>query len=104
MITSILKGISKKYGVPISTLKLNAKILKELNLISYGTASNQRKAKLSDFGGVVLNLVEEDHILEKIHPNERALRFTLRKPKNRIKPTRRPSRISEGEYIMLKKR
>jgi hypothetical protein len=79
LITSILKELSEKHDVPISTLKLNAKILKELNLISYGTASNQLNAELSDLGRFVISLIEEEHIVEKTDAYEDVLIFTVRK-------------------------
>lgn len=98
MITHLLNEISEKYEIPISTLKLNAKILKELNLISYGTASNPRNAKLSNLGRFIIDLIGEDYLLEKMLINEEAsTRFTLRKPKYGMKTIIRPAQIPDGD-------
>ena len=56
-LTSLLKQLSEEYGVPLSTLKLNARILRELKLISYGSIRNKRSARLEDLGSFVINLV-----------------------------------------------
>lgn len=61
-ITSILKAVSEKYDIPLSTLKLNAKILKDLNLITYGSAKRFRGAELTGLGRVILSLVSEDDL------------------------------------------
>jgi hypothetical protein len=49
-ISSLLRRLSNAYGISLSTLKSNVKILKELNLISFGNSSNFQTAKLTDFG------------------------------------------------------
>lgn len=64
LISSILKEISEKHDLPISTLKLNAKILKELNMISYGTASEPKNVELSELGRFVLDLIKENYARE----------------------------------------
>jgi hypothetical protein len=56
-LTSLLKQLSEEYGVPLSTLKLNARILRELKLISYGSIRNKRSARLEDLGSFVISLV-----------------------------------------------
>lgn len=56
-ITSILKEISKKFNVPLSTLKRNAKILKDLNLITYGDNSNFRGVELTELGRLVSRIM-----------------------------------------------
>lgn len=56
-LTSLLKQLSEEYGVPLSTLKLNARILRELNLISYGSIHNKRSARLENLGNFVVDLV-----------------------------------------------
>jgi hypothetical protein len=61
-ITPTLQELSGRYGIPLSTLKLNAKILKELDLIRYPTISTQREVELSDLGRLVLNIVEDTPI------------------------------------------
>jgi len=56
-LTSLLKQLSEEYGIPLSTLKLNARILRELNLISYGSIHNKRSARLENLGNFVVDLV-----------------------------------------------
>ncbi len=56
-LTSLLKQLSEEYGVPLSTLKLNARILRELKLISYGSIHNKKSARLEDLGNFVMGLV-----------------------------------------------
>lgn len=56
-ITCLLKGLSKENRIPLSTLKLNAKILKGLGLVEYGQF---RDAKLTDAGYLILNLIKND--------------------------------------------
>jgi hypothetical protein len=56
-LTSILKQLSDEYGIPLSTLKLNARILRELQLISYGSIHNKRSARLENLGNFVVDLV-----------------------------------------------
>jgi hypothetical protein len=59
-LTSLLKQLSIEYGIPLSTLKLNARILRELNLISYGSIHNKRSAQLENLGKFVLSLLIDD--------------------------------------------
>jgi hypothetical protein len=54
-ITSLLLKMEKKYVIPLSTLKLNAKILRELNLITFGNSST---AKLTKAGRVIVELLD----------------------------------------------
>lgn len=56
-ITSILREISKRFSVPLSTLKRNAKILKDLNLIAYGDASNFRGVEFTEIGQFISRLL-----------------------------------------------
>lgn len=53
-ITRTLNRISKARGISLSTLKLNAKILKELGLISY---CEFHSAELTDFGKTILKIL-----------------------------------------------
>jgi hypothetical protein len=41
-------------------LKLNARILRELNLISYGSIRNKRAAQLENLGRFILRLLIDD--------------------------------------------
>jgi hypothetical protein len=58
-VSRILQRISDTRGVPLSTLKLNAKILRELRLIRYGTLSEPDEAELTQLGRNVLMVVED---------------------------------------------
>jgi len=53
-ITATLKYISRDSGISLSTLKLNAKILRELGLIIY---AEYRAAELTEFGAVIFNFI-----------------------------------------------
>jgi hypothetical protein len=57
-LTSILKSLSNETGIPLSTLKLNARILRELNLISYGSIRDTRLAEIEPLGYMVIRLIE----------------------------------------------
>lgn len=56
-LTFVLKAISKQFNISLSTLKLNARILKDLGLISYGNTTDFRKPKLTDVGKFVLGII-----------------------------------------------
>lgn len=51
-ITCLLKGISSKNNVPLSTLKLNARILKALGLVEF----NGSPARATMAGKLVLDI------------------------------------------------
>ena len=53
-ITSLINKLSKSAKVPLSTLKLNSRTLKEMELIDY---SNFQPVILSDSGKLVLELI-----------------------------------------------
>ena len=59
-LNSLLEEISRREKRPISTLKLNARILKELGLIDYGTKDNPRPVRLTEYGLLVLSILEVD--------------------------------------------
>jgi len=59
-LNSLLEEISRREKRPISTLKLNARILKELGLIDYGTKDNPRPVRLTEHGLLVLSILEVD--------------------------------------------
>lgn len=56
--TSLLRNLSEEFGVPLSTLKLNARILRNLNLISYGAKRVVKEAEVLALGAFVLKLIE----------------------------------------------
>jgi hypothetical protein len=57
-LTGLLINLSKETGIPLSTLKLNARILRELNLISYGTVCEKREAEVEPVGSLILRLID----------------------------------------------
>lgn len=57
-LNALLEEISRETKKPISTLKLNAKILKELGLIDYGERSNPKPVELTKHGQLVLKILE----------------------------------------------
>jgi hypothetical protein len=58
-ITSLLTALSKFQEIPLSTLKLNARVLKDLNLISFGDCEKPGMARLTDFGEFVCDKISE---------------------------------------------
>jgi len=64
-ITSVLRDISQTFHVPLSTLKRNAQILRDLNLIRYGEAQNFSGVELTELGRFIseLTVSEEPTIL-----------------------------------------
>jgi hypothetical protein len=57
-LTSLLKELSEECEIPLSTLKLNARILRELKLISYGSIRNKRAAQLEVLGSFIFGIVQ----------------------------------------------
>ncbi len=57
--TSLLRALSEEEGIPLSTLKLNARILRELKLISYGSRRKKRCAEVESLGALVLRLLTD---------------------------------------------
>jgi len=60
-ITSLIYDIYKKQNIPISTLKLNAKMLKDLGLISYGSSKKHKTAGLTELGKFLIEILEGDN-------------------------------------------
>lgn len=56
--TSLLRNLSEKHGIPLSTLKLNVRVLRELNLISYGSNKVSKDARLLALGKFVMTLLK----------------------------------------------
>jgi len=56
-LTGLLINLSRETGIPLSTLKFNARILRELNLISYGTVCEKREAEIEPVGSLILRLI-----------------------------------------------
>ena len=57
-LTGLLISLSIETGIPLSTLKLYARILRELNLISYGSVGEKRQAEVEPVGNLVLKLMD----------------------------------------------
>ncbi len=57
-LTSTLIELSKERKIPLSTLKLNARILRDLGLILVEEREGRRFAGLSNLGRVVLDIVD----------------------------------------------
>ncbi|MGQ9781782.1 MAG: transketolase [Nitrososphaeria archaeon] len=55
--TSLLKKLSEDFGVPLSTLKLNARILRELDLVTYGSLRDPRPIKLTETGKLLSDML-----------------------------------------------
>ena len=55
----MLREIEKKHSVPLSTLKLNAKILREIGLISFGNSS---VARLTNVGKIIIQIFENESV------------------------------------------
>ncbi|MCX8188957.1 MAG: thiamine pyrophosphate-dependent enzyme [Nitrososphaeria archaeon] len=58
--SSFLKILSKKTGIPLSTLKLNLKILREAGLVSYGKIGNPQPVKLTRIGEIILQILSPE--------------------------------------------
>ena len=61
-LTSLLKDLSEAREIPLSTLKLNARILRELNLISYGSTREKKTAEVEKLGSFVLRLLGDEPV------------------------------------------
>jgi hypothetical protein len=58
-LTSQLTDLSISHEIPLSTLKLNARILRDMNLISYGTIKNKKNARIETLGELVIKITED---------------------------------------------
>ena len=58
--TQILTRLSKKHTIPLSTLKMNARILRELGLIDFGSSARFRTVALTELGRNVLSLISQN--------------------------------------------
>ncbi len=59
-ITSVINLMSNSLGIPVSTLKLNAKALRELGLIEFSRGSELKPARLTRFGRSIIDLIDSD--------------------------------------------
>jgi hypothetical protein len=51
--------LSECHKIPLSTLKLNARILRDMELISYGTNKSRCNARIEKLGELVMKITEE---------------------------------------------
>ncbi|MHA1594568.1 MAG: transketolase [Candidatus Baldrarchaeia archaeon] len=56
-LNSLVSYLSEKYSISPSTLKLNAKILKDLGLIDYGSKNAPKNVEITELGRLVLALI-----------------------------------------------
>ncbi|MGM0510967.1 MAG: hypothetical protein ACQESD_07595 [Thermoplasmatota archaeon] len=56
-LNSFLRDITNDSDRPLSTLKLNARILKDLELITYGSRKDPQPVELTEPGKVVLEFL-----------------------------------------------
>ena len=56
-ITRILEDISNKFKIPLSTLKLNSKILRDINLLDFGNNLISKPARLTKLGSLILEIL-----------------------------------------------
>lgn len=61
-ISSILRTIEMESNIPLSTLKLNAKILKNLDLVDFSDGLGQRGARLTESGNLVVSLINSKEV------------------------------------------
>jgi transketolase len=75
-ITAILRELSKRYQIPLPTLRRNAQVLRELNLIRYGDVSNFSGVELTELGLFISNLTldQEPSLLENMVHTRSGLR------------------------------
>lgn len=65
-LNAFLNKLSKMRGIPLSTLKLNARILKELYLIDYGCRSERIPVTLTPQGKAILKIINFEDVKEEI--------------------------------------
>ncbi len=63
-ISSLLRFIGIKERIPLSTLKLNAKVLKSLNLIDFCSGKNDRSITITEAGQAVRKLVNRNNFYD----------------------------------------
>ncbi len=56
-LNAFLEELSTEFNKPMSTLKLNARILKELGLIEYGERENPKPVELTKSGKLILKIL-----------------------------------------------
>lgn len=65
-LSSVLTEISKKHDIALSTLKFNASILKKHQLIEFYKINGKRKARISQLGLKILEILGRNGLEEKI--------------------------------------
>ncbi len=59
-LTFVLKSLSKSFDIPLSTLKLNARILRNLGLIDFGSSSDFKKPSVTSIGKFIFSVIMGD--------------------------------------------
>ncbi len=59
-LNALLQDIERRYEKSLSSLKMNAKILRELGLIEYGDRRERKPVKLTHMGNILLQVLEGD--------------------------------------------
>jgi transketolase len=79
--SSLLAKLSKTSGVPLSTLKLNAKILRQSGLIVYGTPENPRPISLTGTGKMLFNILVplKEHLQPELNDKNQVFKNTKTK-------------------------
>ena len=55
--SSLLALLSEEYRIPLSTLKFNFRVLKDLGLVAIGTEPDAGAVRLTGAGELVLNII-----------------------------------------------
>ncbi|MCS7108733.1 MAG: transketolase [Sulfolobales archaeon] len=61
-LSSALRNLSRKHGIPLSTLKANAKVLRDLNLINVSNGNGVKEVVLTPMGHFVIELLNSTAI------------------------------------------
>ena len=56
-ISAVVRDLSEEHGIAQSTLKLNARILKDLSLADFGDRIERKPAVLTEFGRGVIEVI-----------------------------------------------
>ncbi len=58
-LNSLLRGLSKEHDISLSTLKHNARVLRDLDLIDYGSKHDPKPVTLTEPGKIILCILKE---------------------------------------------
>ncbi len=60
-LNKLLNHLCDRYDIPVSTLKLNARILKDLYLIDYGCRDDPVPVTLTSYGKMIRDIIKKDN-------------------------------------------